>query len=77
MPRIATVEGEDVRDPTEDIKEELLAGAIVGLGETFKATHLQWAEGIFKTFEAIMSPAEYEDKLEAREHLIKLLQETP
>lgn len=74
MPRIATKDGTDVRDPTEDIKEELLAGIIVGLGEDFEATHEQWAEGLFKTFEAIMEPATEPDRKLARDYLIKLLQ---
>lgn len=75
MPRIATVDGQDKRDPTEEIKEELLAGIIVGLGQRFEATALEWAEGVYKTFEAIIEPTDHVSQHEARQHLIKLLQE--
>lgn len=73
-PRIATKAGIDVRDPTEDIKEELLAGIIVGLGEDFEATHTQWAEGVHKAFQTILEPIDSVSRQEARNHLISLLQ---
>ena len=72
-PRIATNNGQDVQDVTEQIREEALAGLIVGLGEHFQADNLQWAEGFHKAFNDVMSPASPEAQHEARLHLIELL----
>lgn len=72
--RIATNDGENVQDKTEEIREELLAGIVVGLGEDFEATHYEWAEGMFKCFETMMEGEAPEHQDEARTHFINLLQ---
>lgn len=71
--RIATKDGVNVHDKAQEIYEELVAGAVVGLGEDYEATNIDYAEGIFRTFEALMSPVDPETRAEARDYLIKRL----
>jgi hypothetical protein len=75
--RIATKDGVNVHDKAEEIFEELLAGAIVGLGEDYEASPVEYAEGLFRVFEAFLSPADPEMKAEARDYLIKRLNGEP
>jgi hypothetical protein len=75
--RIATKDGINVQDKAEEIHEELLAGAIVGLGEEFEATPRDYAEGLFRTFESFLSPGDPEDYRDARDYLIKRLKGEP
>lgn len=75
--RIATKDGVNVQDTAEEIHEELLAGAIVGLGEDFQATPVEYAEGIFRTFESLLSPGDPAMYQEAKDHLLKRLNGEP
>jgi hypothetical protein len=71
--RIATKDGVNVKDTAGEIHEELIAGAIVGLGEDFKATPIDYAEGIYRTFESFLAPGDPDMYREARDYLIKRL----
>lgn len=72
-PRIATKDGEDVRDPAEEIKESILAGILGEFDPSYEADNIQWAEGFHRAFEEVIGTLDSGSQLETRLHFIQLL----